>query len=112
MQKKIIIAMTGLSVLFAGAASAEQQRPKMAPAAMMQHLDANKDGKISKKEFMQGAKQREAKKGDRAKGKQEGGKRQNMNPEKMFARLDQNKDGVVTKGELEHMAEAHKKPRK
>ncbi|MDB6179252.1 EF-hand domain-containing protein [Paracoccus sp. Z330] len=99
MQKKLVFVATGIAVLVSGAVSAAPQRPKMEPAVMMQQLDMNGNGQISKKEFLQGA----ARHADQA-SPQNGKARKRMNPEEMFARMDRNDDGVLTRAELDRMA--------
>ncbi|WP_411957311.1 hypothetical protein [Paracoccus homiensis] len=100
MTKALILALTGLSVLIAGAASAHETRPD--PAAMMQRLDLNKDGKVTRAEFIRAAAQRPQHDHDDRRDDARRG-----NPERMFQRLDRNNDGVLTKAEL-----SQAKPRK
>jgi Ca2+-binding EF-hand superfamily protein len=60
---------------------ADAEKPKADPAAMFAKKDANGDGKISKEEFLKGAK-------DAAKA------------EEAFAKKDKDKDGSLTKEEF------------
>lgn len=99
MQTKLILALTCMSMLTAGAALAQSERPRMDPTQMMQRLDANKDGQISKAEFMKPAPQRQQR-DQRDEGKR--GDRQDI-----FDRIDRNNDGELTGPELQ----AHDKSR-
>lgn len=99
MNSKILVSMIALS--FASLAAAQQdgtfppggpgqggpggqdgQRPRMDPTQMLERMDANKDGKLSKDEVPP------------------------QLAERMFERADTNKDGFLDKAELDAMAKA------
>jgi Ca2+-binding EF-hand superfamily protein len=76
---------------------------KADPGAMLQKLDANKDGKISKDEFMKIA--------DKAKDKGAGDKAAGF-LEKLFQKLDANNDGALSLEELKKMQDLRGQLRK
>jgi len=89
------------SVLVAAPASASAQssersdRQRSSPDRVFAHVDANKDGVISKSEFSSA----HAKRGNRQ-GSDNARQRPGGSADQMFARIDANGDGSLTKAEL------------
>ncbi len=76
-----ILALSAVTSFGADAAKKEGDKPKMTPEEMFTKKDADKDGKISKEEFLKGSK-------DAAKS------------EASFAKKDADKDGSLSKEEF------------
>lgn len=76
-----ILALSAVTSFGADEPKKEGEKPKMTPEQMFTKKDADKDGKISKEEFLKGSK-------DAAKS------------EAAFAKKDANKDGFLSKEEF------------
>lgn len=104
MKKFLVVATTLVAGLAIGLVQAEEGKekgkggtPEERAAAMIKNLDKDKNGTLSKEEFLAGPMV--------AKAKEKGG-----DPEKMFAGRDKNKDGQLDLAELSAAPKPKGKP--